>query len=190
MAEKVNHPSHYNVGNIEVIDAIEDWGMGRGFNRGNAIKYITRAGYKENSSEIEDLSKAKWYIEREIMRLGNHYEIEKPEDPGVEAIDEGLLNPTPESICDYLRTYLEDNQSADGKKVVCDVIVIEKTLSYLSNYYEIVARHNAAVEQLHLIDKKVGDDMTDIQALIGQFDNACSDGACDVRGHKEANDEA
>jgi len=67
MADTVNHPSHYNVGRIEVIDAIEAWGLGKGFNRGNAIKYIARAGHKD--SEIEDLKKAAWYIQREIERL-------------------------------------------------------------------------------------------------------------------------
>ena len=58
---KVNHPSHYNKG-IETIDYIESWNMD--FNVGNVIKYVTRAGYKDN--KLEDLEKAKWYIEREI----------------------------------------------------------------------------------------------------------------------------
>lgn len=65
----VSHPAHYNTGGIEVIDAIEAWGFGEGFNRGNAIKYIARAGRKDPDAEIEDLEKAKWYLEREIERL-------------------------------------------------------------------------------------------------------------------------
>ena len=69
MGENVNHPSHYNVGGIEVIDAIEAWGLGEGFNKGNAIKYIARAGHKDAAKEIEDLEKAAWYINREIERL-------------------------------------------------------------------------------------------------------------------------
>ena len=60
----VNHPSHYNVGKIEVIDAIEDWGLN--FSLGNAVKYIARADHK--GKPIEDLEKARWYIEREIER--------------------------------------------------------------------------------------------------------------------------
>ena len=68
--EKINHPSHYNMGGIEVIDAIESWGLGEGFNRGNAIKYIARAGRKDPDTEIEDLRKAEWYIDREMKRLG------------------------------------------------------------------------------------------------------------------------
>ncbi len=65
--EKVNHPEHYNKGKIEVIDYIEDQDMN--FNLGNAIKYISRAGLKNKSTTVEDLEKAKWYIQREIDRL-------------------------------------------------------------------------------------------------------------------------
>lgn len=67
--DAIEHPSHYNIGNIEVIDAIEDWNFGFGFNRGNAIKYIVRAGRKNKDTEIKDLKKALWYINREIERL-------------------------------------------------------------------------------------------------------------------------
>lgn len=63
----VTHPSHYNSGKIEVIEAIEDWGLG--FHRGNAVKYVARAGKKDPSKEVEDLEKARWYLDREIERL-------------------------------------------------------------------------------------------------------------------------
>ena len=66
MSNAVNHPAHYNVGKIEVIDAIEDWGLG--FSLGNAIKYIARADHK--GKPVEDLEKAVWYIRREIERRG------------------------------------------------------------------------------------------------------------------------
>lgn len=65
----VTHPSHYNSGKIEVIEGIEAWGFGPGFSRGNAIKYIARAGKKDPAKEIEDLEKARWYVDREIERL-------------------------------------------------------------------------------------------------------------------------
>ena len=42
--EKVDHPPHYNKGKIEVIDAIEEWGLG--FNDGNVIKYVSRYNLK------------------------------------------------------------------------------------------------------------------------------------------------
>lgn len=69
MSESVAHPAHYNVGGIEVIDAIEAWGFGEGFNRGNAIKYIARAGRKDPLREVEDLKKARQYLDFEIARL-------------------------------------------------------------------------------------------------------------------------
>lgn len=62
--DPVNHPSHYTDGRIEVIDYIEDKKLG--FHLGNAVKYISRAGKKDPSKEIEDLEKAVWYINRYI----------------------------------------------------------------------------------------------------------------------------
>lgn len=62
----INHPDHYNHG-IEVIDFIESHELN--FNRGNAIKYITRAGLKDKDKEVEDLEKAVWYLQHEIARL-------------------------------------------------------------------------------------------------------------------------
>ena len=67
--EMINHPEHYNTGKYEVIDIIEGNNWGEGFNRGNAVKYILRAGIKNPDKEIEDLEKARWYIDREIQRL-------------------------------------------------------------------------------------------------------------------------
>lgn len=67
MNDSVNNPSHYTDGNIEVIEYIEDKKLG--FCLGNAIKYISRAGKKDPDKEIEDLKKAKWYIDRLIKEL-------------------------------------------------------------------------------------------------------------------------
>ena len=60
--EAVNHPPHYNQGTIEVIDAIEDWGLD--FNAGNVVKYVARHQHK--AEPIEDLKKARWYLDRLI----------------------------------------------------------------------------------------------------------------------------
>lgn len=67
MNDVVNHLSHYTDGKIECITYIDD----KNFNycRGNAIKYISRAGKKNPEKEIEDLEKAEWYIHHEIERL-------------------------------------------------------------------------------------------------------------------------
>ena len=64
--EKVNHPSHYNAGRIEVIDFIEDQNLN--FNLGNAVKYISRAGKKDPAKFREDLEKAIWYLNRELKK--------------------------------------------------------------------------------------------------------------------------
>lgn len=65
--DMVNHPPHYTAyKGVEVIELTEQMN----FNRGNAIKYIARAGLKSKDTEIEDLEKARWYIERELTRLG------------------------------------------------------------------------------------------------------------------------
>lgn len=65
--DNVNHPSHYTDGNIEVLDFIEDKKLN--YHRGNAVKYICRAGKKSKETEIEDLQKAVFYINREIKNL-------------------------------------------------------------------------------------------------------------------------
>ena len=67
MNDVVNHPSHYTDGKIEVIDFIEQKNLN--FHRGNAVKYIARAGKKNPEKEVEDLRKAVWYLNREITRL-------------------------------------------------------------------------------------------------------------------------
>lgn len=61
----VDHPDYYrkDTGH-EAIDVIEAWGLG--FNLGNALKYIARAGMKGDA--VEDLEKAAWYVQREIQR--------------------------------------------------------------------------------------------------------------------------
>ena len=63
--DTVNHPSHYNFGDIEVVDFIEQvtkhYNSDVAYHIGNAIKYISRAPHKNGK---EDIAKAKWYIER------------------------------------------------------------------------------------------------------------------------------
>lgn len=65
--DPVNRPAHYTSGKIEVIDFIEDQKLG--FHLGNAVKYISRAGKKDPAKLIEDLEKARWYLDRKIKNL-------------------------------------------------------------------------------------------------------------------------
>ena len=66
MSDAVNHPPHYNShpSGVECVDVAEHYG----FNIGNAIKCLWRAGLK-SKDPVEDLRKAAWYVNREIERL-------------------------------------------------------------------------------------------------------------------------
>ena len=63
MSDNVNHPDHYTRFGAEVIEITEHLN----FNRGNAVKYLARAGAK-TSDPLQDLLKAEWYVKREISR--------------------------------------------------------------------------------------------------------------------------
>ena len=63
--EMVNHPPHYGgaENTYEAIKVIEAWNLN--FSLGNVIKYISRAGKKNET--LEDLEKAAWYLDRAIQ---------------------------------------------------------------------------------------------------------------------------
>lgn len=66
MSEVINHPPHYGGDTTyEAIKVIEAWKLG--FCLGNTVKYISRADHKGN--KLEDLKKARWYLDREIENL-------------------------------------------------------------------------------------------------------------------------
>jgi hypothetical protein len=65
--DPVNHPPHYKAGGVETIDFIEAKDLN--YRLGNVVKYVTRAEKKGNP--IEDLKKARWYLDREINAREN-----------------------------------------------------------------------------------------------------------------------
>ena len=70
-SENVSHPSHYADGwsnGSEVIDLTEHLS----FCAGNVVKYVCRAGRKDPDKHVEDLEKARWYLDREIERVWGH----------------------------------------------------------------------------------------------------------------------
>jgi len=77
MTDMVNHPPHYTTdpSGVECIEITRH----RNFNIGNAIKYLWRAGIKDDSKQIEDLKKAIFYINDEINRLESRSSEEKKE---------------------------------------------------------------------------------------------------------------
>lgn len=67
-SDNVSHPSHYANGwsnGAEVIDLTEHLS----FCAGNVVKYVCRAGRKDPDKHVEDLKKARWYLDREIERV-------------------------------------------------------------------------------------------------------------------------
>lgn len=66
MQEQVNHPSHYGGKDnlYEAIKVIDAWNLD--FCLGNVVKYVSRAGKKDNNSAEQDLKKALWYLEHEL----------------------------------------------------------------------------------------------------------------------------
>lgn len=76
MGDPVNHPDHYGGENnpYEVIRVIEEWQLG--FNLGNTVKYIARAGKKIGTQKgtIQDLKKGRWYLDREISNLESSFD--------------------------------------------------------------------------------------------------------------------
>ena len=64
--DSVNSPSHYTEGGIETIDFIEAKKLN--YHLGNVVKYVSRCGLKSDNP-LEDLKKARWYLDREIENL-------------------------------------------------------------------------------------------------------------------------
>ena len=70
-SDNVSHPPHYADGwsnGAEVIDLTEHLP----FCAGNVVKYVCRAGRKDTEKHVEDLEKARWYLDREIARVKGH----------------------------------------------------------------------------------------------------------------------
>jgi hypothetical protein len=72
MSDSVDHPIHYNSGQVEVIDVIEDWVKSApdavvGGLQWQVIKYVSRAWLKKDP--LEDFMKARWYLNRLINKL-------------------------------------------------------------------------------------------------------------------------
>ena len=97
--DQVNHPKHYtsDPSGIECIDVTRH----RNFNIGNAIKYLWRAGLKEDKDrklidkQIEDLNKAVWYLVDEIHRLGSRCTVKTDSINTCLPIDnESIINAT------------------------------------------------------------------------------------------------
>lgn len=124
--DAVNHPSHYTDGKYEVIILTENMN----FCLGNAIKYLSRAGKKDPTKTQEDIKKAVWYCNREILRVTNS--------------TGGILN-APYNLPIDINDYCEDKKVTSNVAIAIKNIVLanraetkknydkEKILEYLNN---------------------------------------------------------
>ena len=69
--EAVEHPAHHGGGDnpYEVIKVAEAWGLDKDSYLFNVVKYVARAGKKDAAKELEDLKKAKFFLDRKLKRL-------------------------------------------------------------------------------------------------------------------------
>lgn len=67
LTDSVNRPAHYTFSGVEPIDVVEAWALPH--HLATAVTYIARAGRKDPNKYLEDLKKAKWYLDRYINNL-------------------------------------------------------------------------------------------------------------------------
>lgn len=135
--DAVNHPNHYNqYDGFEVIDVCNQLRSSDGsgnFARGNAFKYLARAGWKDQGSvtkEIEDLKKAKFYILCEIARLERSQELAE----ATLGMDEAPLPPMPVDAplkpehCETCHILMAVQQETDDK-IIYECIYGHRTVA-------------------------------------------------------------
>lgn len=135
--DNVNHPEHYNHNGIETIDVIEAWltpEQFKGCLAGNVIKYVSRW---QDKNGLEDLKKAKWYLEKLISKLDIPEKVgesEKEED-----LRTGTRIPLPEeckiSVADILAVM---NDIDDNDLILRD---IQNICSIISDLYDCLYLH-------------------------------------------------
>jgi hypothetical protein len=105
MTDNVNHPKHYtsHPSGVECITIAEHMN----FNRGNALKYLWRAG--EKGDVLEDLRKARWYIEREMKRI----ERERAEGAMKQEAEKLFAPPVTDGYCPVCKGAWADDESRD-----------------------------------------------------------------------------
>ena len=82
-SDMVNNPTHYNAKGVECIDAIEASMSSkefRGYLKGAMLKYIWRYTYKDRA--LEDLLKARWYLDRLIQKVADADNSNSESNPG------------------------------------------------------------------------------------------------------------
>lgn len=105
MSDPVNHPAHYRTGRIEVIDFLRDQGFC--YLAGNVVKYVAR--YRHKGKPLEDLKKARWYLQRLIDELEKEAGVmDEAQEKAVQQVAKDLSGaPTPPKCWESGRTVNE-----------------------------------------------------------------------------------
>lgn len=107
MNDPVNHPRHYNMGDIETIEFVDQvcahYFGDEAFSVGSALRYLARAPHKNN--KLEDLQKAVWYLQHAIGRIESKEQVyqearqlaaeEEEEEKETEPYSAPAVNPVP-----------------------------------------------------------------------------------------------
>lgn len=97
-SDDIHHPSHYTDGKYEVWDFIDDYGFGYGYHMGCAIKYMSRAGKKDEDTYVKDLRKA-----REYLFHWHNISISNPDKYNVVSMDYSCFPKNRINISDYCK---------------------------------------------------------------------------------------
>ncbi len=134
MIAQIDHPDYYG-GTIEVINFIEDHGLG--FHLGNVVKYVSRAGKKDKETELEDLQKAQWYLNRYIDFRG----VQKKKMISEEDIKDDLRL---DNLADFLR-------KAEEKDEENELEDLQKAKFYLDMYIDSKKKEKHSPSELSLL---------------------------------------
>lgn len=108
----ISNPSHYNQTEVQPIDVINDWRLK--FNLGNVVKYIAR--HKHKGKPLEDLNKAKYYLDDYILRLiSGQVPIEYVHISAIDYVPEDVVEmwELPKGLCDTI-IHLFNFATCDG----------------------------------------------------------------------------
>jgi len=144
------NPAHYKANGIEAIDVIEAFGLG--FNLGNAIKYILRAGRKSDTAT--DLAKASWYLQREIG-----------DDPT--AVAPRVVAPDPSTPIPHLVLPEDYQREIEALKSQCADITVGQIEIWTKAEREVCARVAEEAWDHCWHDEFRSDDADEIRKLIG-----------------------
>ncbi len=154
--DAINHPAHYTVGKVEVIDLVEEMD----FCSGNAIKCIARHKLKHQDvgGQIEDLQKAKWYIDRLINRYAQQLQgVTEPEEVAAPTLGQAIA----ENVGVFFQSIEQVKAEVEEKAEIEVEPQIETKI-------ETEPTHTINVEETNRPKRQCGDSVCDREPPLGE----------------------